>query len=116
MAEEQLGGGVSAFFALTWQSISGGSARKQYREHAATDVNLGRGYLPNLHVEQNYGHHDGDGGDHDVCHCWMQEVNDVVHIRTHEVDDLAALNGLLRPAGNVAVISPLSAEPCHLDT
>lgn len=62
--------------------------------------------LPNLVVEQYHGHYDGDGGDHDVCHCGMQEVDDIVDVRAHEVDNFAALNGLLGPAVYESALSP----------
>ena len=45
-------------------------------------------------------HHNRDWGHHNVSHSRMQELNDVVDVRAHEVDDLASLNGLLRPVAH----------------
>ena len=53
---------------------------------------------PNLQIQKCHRNNDCDGGHDNVCHGRVQEVYDVVDICTHQIDDLAPLNRLLRPA------------------
>ena len=54
---------------------------------------------PNDTPQEPNSHYNCDGGHHNIGHSWVQKLDNVVHVRTHEVDDLASLNGLLRPVG-----------------
>ena len=53
--------------------------------------------IPNDAPQEPDSHHNCDWGHHNISHSRMQELDDVVDVRTHEIDNLASLNGLLRP-------------------
>lgn len=87
------------------QRISCNSAQMQLRQRTAVEASLEGSLSPNLQVEQYHSYHNGDGSNHNVRHGWMQEVDDVIDVGAHEVDDLAPLNRLLGPAGASTALS-----------